>query len=139
MLSGISRISKIEGGVLGEFNVRIMVIDDSEMWQSQVGQIVEEHPTLEIVATATTAEDAIIKARECLPNVLIMDLNLPGLNGFEAAKRIREDFPKVKVVFLSVEHDPAIIRALLSLRGSAYVKKTRAWAELVKAINAVLS
>ena len=116
-----------------------MVVEDSELWQNQLTQILAEHPNLVIVATTTKGEEAILKARDVEPDIIIVDLNLPGINGFETAKLIREEFPKVKIIFFSVEHNPATIRAVLSLNGSAYVKKTRAWTELAKAIKAVLS
>jgi len=116
-----------------------MVVDDSELWRGQVDLILEQQPEFKIVAAAATGDEAIIKARELHPEVIVMDLGLPGMNGFEAAKQIREEFSDIKFVFFSVEHNPATIAATLSLRGSAYVMKTRGWTELAKAIRTVSS
>ena len=116
-----------------------MVVDDSKLWHDHVRQILEPYPGLEIVATAQTGEEAIIKARLRHPDVIVMDLGLPEMNGFEAAKQIREEFPEVKFVFFSVQSNPAMISAVLSLKGSAYVTKTRGWADLARAIKNVVS
>lgn len=124
---------------MGDSGIRILVVEDSELWQDQLTQILAEHPNLVIVGTTTKGEEAILKARDVQPDIIILDLNLPGINGFETAKLIREDFQNVKIIFFSVEHNPATIRAVLSLKGSAYVQKTRAWTELAEAVKAVLS
>ena len=124
---------------MGEFDIRLMVVDDSELWHDQVRQILEQYPGLEIVATAQTGEEAIIKARLRHPDVIVMDLGLPEMSGFEAAKQIREEFSEVKFVFFSVQSNPATISAVLSLKGSAYVTKARGWADLARAIKNVVS
>jgi DNA-binding NarL/FixJ family response regulator len=82
--------------------------------------------------------EAVQKALESQPNLILLDIGLPGLNGIEAAKRIRELAPLAKIVFLTQEHSPEIVREALILGASGYVHKPRAASDLLRIIEAVL-
>jgi DNA-binding NarL/FixJ family response regulator len=82
--------------------------------------------------------EAVQKARDSQPNLILLDIGLPKLNGIEAARRIRELAPLAKIVFLTQERSPEIVREALILGASGYVHKPRAASDLLPIIEAVL-
>ena len=117
--------------------VRILVVDDYPAWCSKTGHILER-PGWEIVGEAWDGPDAVWKARQLQPDIVILDIGLPGFNGIKAAKLIREKCPCTKIVFLSQETEDDIIKAAFAAGGAAYVPKANAISDLPLAIKVVL-
>lgn len=92
-----------------------------------------------IVGEASDGLEAVQKAVELKPDLILMDIGLPSQNGIEAARQIRVLVPKAKILFLSQETAPVVMQEALSVSGSAYVVKVNAGTELVPAIDAVFS
>ena len=118
--------------------IRILVADDFEGWRRQVRFLFQSRPEWQVIAEALDGPEAIQKAEELKPDLIVLDIGLPKLNGIEAARRIRQLSPSSKIVFLSQNNDRDVVRAALSTGALGYVHKTDAQSELVPAVDAVL-
>jgi DNA-binding NarL/FixJ family response regulator len=118
--------------------VRVLVVDDVEDWRRFVFSTLRAEP-FEIVGEASDGLMAVQLAEQMQPTVVLLDIGLPGLDGIKAGAGIRRVAPDAKIVFVSQQFDPDIVRAALQLGAWGYVLKSDAVRELVKAINTVLS
>jgi DNA-binding NarL/FixJ family response regulator len=116
----------------------ILVVDDFEEWRSQVRTILKVHPEWKIVAEACDGPDAVQKATELQPDIILLDVGLPTLNGIAAARIIRQKCPESRIIFLTQNQDREIMSEALSIGCAGYVLKTRAATELLDAIEATL-
>ena len=119
-------------------STRILIADDYEGWRRQVRLLFQERPQWQVIAEAADGPEAIQKAEELKPDLIVLDIGLPELNGIEAARRIRQTSPSSKIVFLSQNNDRDVVRAALSTGALGYVRKFDAGRELLHAIDAVL-
>ena len=117
--------------------VRVLVVDDVEDWRRFVSSMLRAEP-FEIVGEASDGLMAVQLAEQMQPTVVLLDIGLPGLDGIKAGAGIRRVAPDAKILFVSQEFDPDIIRAALQLGAWGYVLKSDAAQELVKAINTVV-
>jgi DNA-binding NarL/FixJ family response regulator len=115
------------------------VVDDFEPWRRFVSSTLRKEPGLQVVGEASDGLEAFQKAVELEPDLILLDLGLPTLNGIEAARRIREIVPDAKIIFLSEESSAAIVQEAMSLGARGYVVKTMAAVDLVTAVETVLS
>ena len=118
--------------------IDVLVVDDFTDWQQFVKTCLCQKPDVHIAGFATTAAEAIQKAKELQPDLVILDISLPGPDGIEAARQIRTLTPRSRILFLSGSSDPAIARQAI-MAGDGYVLKWDADLELVPGIEAVLS
>jgi DNA-binding NarL/FixJ family response regulator len=95
-------------------------------------------PELDVIAEAGDGLEAVQKAQELSPDLIILDIGLPNLNGLEAANRIRQVAPDAAIVFLTENSDKAVVQAALSTGARGYVLKTDAGRELLRAVAGVL-
>ena len=121
-----------------ESAVRILVVDDFEPWRRFVSSTLRQHPEFEILYEASDGLDAVEKAEELGPDLILMDVGLPMLNGIEAARRILDRTPQSNILFLSENRSSDIATAALSTGASGYVLKADAGSELLCAVEAVL-
>jgi DNA-binding NarL/FixJ family response regulator len=98
----------------------------------------QARPQWQVIAEAADGPEAIQKAEELKPDLIVLDIGLPKLNGIEAARRIRRVSPSTKIVFLSQNNDPDVVRVALSTGALGYVQKTDVRSDLLPAIEAVL-
>ena len=119
-------------------SVRILVVDDFEPWRQQVCSILQTRPELRVVAEIADGLEAVQKAQELKPDLILLDIGLPNLDGLEAANRIRQVAPDTKILFLTQNSDKDMVRAALSTGAQGYVLKTDAGSELLPAVAGVL-
>jgi len=117
---------------------RILVVDDHEQWRRLICASLAAQPQFHIIGTASDGLEAVQKAEELLPELIVLDVGLPGLNGIEVARRIRELSPEIKVLLISENRLPEIAESALRLGALGYVLKSRAESELLPAVDAVL-
>lgn len=130
-------ISKIEEGrVLS--SIRVLVVEDHGDWRRQVRLLLEARPDLHIVCEVADGRDAIAKAEELNPELILLDIGLPTLSGLEAAPEIRRVSPNSKILFLTQNNSPELVQAALGAGALGCVHKLYAVRELLHAVDAVL-
>ena len=117
--------------------LRVMLADDHETVREGLKMIVNAQDDMEVVGFAADGREAVTKAQELLPDVLVMDISMPKLNGLKATQKLNEVCPQVRVLTLSRHADDGYIRELLGAGACAYVLKQSAPSELIHAIRAV--
>lgn len=118
-------------------DLHILVVDDFAPWRKRFRSILELRTEFQLVGEASDGLEAMQKAEELKPDLIVLDIGLPKLNGLETEKRLRQLVPSAKVIFLTAIDDVDVVQAALS-HGAAYVLKADASSELLPAINAVL-
>jgi DNA-binding NarL/FixJ family response regulator len=119
-------------------SIRILIADDFEDWRRQLRLLFQARPQWQVIAEAADGPEAIQKARELKPDLIVLDIGLPKLNGIEAARRIRRLSPRSRILFLSLHNSPDMVQAALSTGALGYVHKTDANSVLLPAVEAVL-
>ena len=117
---------------------RVLVVDDFEPWRHHVSSMLQTQPDLRVVAEAADGLGAVQKAQELKPDLILLDIGLPNLDGLAAAKRIRQVAPAAPIIFLTANSDKGMVRAALSTGAAGYVLKTDAARELLTAVAGVL-
>src|SRR4029079_9597320 len=117
--------------------LRIVLADDHETVREGLKMIINAQEDMEVVGFAGDGRDAVARAQELLPDVLVMDISMPKLNGLQATLKLIECCPEVKVLTLSRHADDGYVRGLLAAGACAYVLKQSAPSELIHAIRAV--
>jgi DNA-binding NarL/FixJ family response regulator len=117
---------------------RILLVDDHKDWRKRVRLLLRERPECQIIGEASDGLEAVQKAEELKPDLILLDIGLPNVNGIEAARRIRQLSPNSKIVFLSAEYSLDVVQVALSTGAHGFVNKARAQSELLRAIDAVL-
>jgi DNA-binding NarL/FixJ family response regulator len=117
---------------------RVLIVEDFDPFRQFILSTLRENPQLQIVGEATDGLDAVQKAEELKPDLILLDIGLPNLNGIEAKNRICKLLPDTKIIFLSQDNDPEIVGAVLSNGAQGYVLKVDVGNELLPAIKAVL-
>jgi DNA-binding NarL/FixJ family response regulator len=119
--------------------VRVLVVEDFEPFRKFVTSTVGGVRDLQIIGEVTDGLTAVLKAVELQPDLILLDIGLPILNGFEAARRIRKLVPDSKIIFFTDESSAEVAQEALSIGAWGYVTKTRAGTELLAAVEAVMS
>lgn len=117
--------------------MRILIADDHSVVRSGLKLILGAQADLEIVGEAATGEETIAKAIQLRPDILLLDIAMPGMNGLDAARVVREKVPKIRIVVLTMYDDEAYLGQFLAIGAAGYVLKQAADTELVAAIRAV--
>jgi DNA-binding NarL/FixJ family response regulator len=117
---------------------RIMVVDDFNEWRRKVCSILEQHQELLVVGEASDGAEAVQKAKELQPDLIVLDIGLPKLDGIKAALRISELSPSSKILFFSQDSDVGTVQAALRTGAWAYVHKLSAGTDLLSAVAALL-
>jgi DNA-binding NarL/FixJ family response regulator len=117
---------------------RILVVDDYEPWRRFFSTTLQKRPELQVIGEAVDGLEAVQKARQLQPDLILLDIGLPRLNGIEAARRIRELSPDSKILFVSENRSWVIAEEALRTGAAGYVVKSDAASELLPAVEAVL-
>lgn len=119
-------------------SVRVLVVDDYELWRRYLSKRLGSELGLEIIGEVSDGLDAVRRAQELLPDLVVLDVGLPSLNGIEAARQIREISPSSKIIFVSEDRSPDVVEEALSAGAGGYVVKSYAGEELLPAVEAIL-
>ena len=120
-------------------SIRILLADDHKITRQGLRSLLDKQQDMEVVAEAEDGRTAVRLAGELLPNVVIMDVTMPDLNGIEATRQIVGQSPDVKIIALSMHSDTLFVTEMLRSGASGYLLKDCAFEELSRAIHAVVA
>ncbi len=120
-----------------EKRIRVLVVDDHAIVRKGVRMVVEREADMEVVGEAKTGKEAVDAVRRDKPEVVVMDVSMPDMNGIEATRKIVEELGVVKVLCLSMHRDGVYVREILKAGARGYLVKDSEEDDLVKAIRAV--
>jgi DNA-binding NarL/FixJ family response regulator len=118
--------------------LKILVVEDYEVFRRFLCSALQQRAAFQVIEEVSDGLDAVQKAQELQPDLVLLDIGLPKLNGLEAGRRIRKISPNSKILFLSQESSPDVVQEALRLGAQGYVLKARAQSDLLPAIDAVL-
>ena len=118
--------------------VRILVVDDVVLFRQFVVELLEKRPELQVVGEASDGLETLQKAVELRPDLILLDIGLPSLNGIEVARQMRSLVPESKIIFLTQESSADVVQEALGLGARGYVVKIKARVDLFAAVEAVL-
>jgi DNA-binding NarL/FixJ family response regulator len=116
----------------------ILLVDDSERWRAALSEVIRAEPHLHVIATASDGDEAVSKAEKYQPNLVLLDIQMPRLNGIKAAEKIFQVSPKSMIIFVTQNSSPPVMEAALNTGALGYVMKTTVASELTQAIEAVM-
>jgi DNA-binding NarL/FixJ family response regulator len=117
--------------------IRVVVVDDHPVVRAGIITLLSQEPGIAIVGEASSGEAALELVRELQPDVLLLDIEMPGIKGYEVARRIREECLPVSILVLSAYEDRHYIQELLSIGASGYLVKEEAPGAIIEAIQRV--
>lgn len=118
--------------------IRLILADDHCLMREGLRALLEQEETFSIVGEADNGRDAVDLARQKMPHVMIMDVSMPDLNGIEATRQILTDHPSIRIIALSGHSKMDFVRKMLEAGAAAYVLKSRAYEELIRAVREVM-
>lgn len=117
--------------------IRVLVVDDHEMFRTAICSILTEENDIEVVAEVSDGANALIEVQQHKPDIVLLDISMPGLDGLDAARIIKNADFSCRVIILSMHADPAYVSRAMAENAAAYVLKEQALDDLVDAIRAV--
>ena len=117
--------------------IRVLLCDDHTLFREGVKAILRDEPSIEIVGEAEDGRQAVAKAAELAPDVILMDIAMPDLSGFEATRRVLQHDPRAKVIILTMYEEEEVINRCLGAGAAGYVLKDAPRAHLIHAIDVV--
>lgn len=118
--------------------IRVLVVEDFEPFQQFVCSTVKKNSELQVICKASDGLEAVQQAQRMRPDLILIDVGLPKLDGIEAARQIRESVPSSKIIFLSQNSDADVIQRAFEVGANGYVLKTMAGTDLLRAVGAVI-
>lgn len=117
--------------------VRVLVADDHAVLRAGLRMLINAHPEMEVVGEAANTGEVVEKVRALNPDVVTLDLTMPGRSSIKTIEELRQEHPRTQVLVLTMHDDPAYLRAVMAAGAAGYVVKTAADAQLLNAIQAV--
>lgn len=120
-----------------ETMINILLIDDHDLTRRQMASLIKHQSDMEVIAEAVNGEESLATARKSKPDVIVMDILLPGMSGVDASRQIVKALPGSRILILSNHSGEALVQAALDAGALGYVRKDHAFEELIPAIRAV--
>jgi DNA-binding NarL/FixJ family response regulator len=119
--------------------LRIMLVDDHPLIREAIGHVVKGAPEFELVGEAADGQECLARIDECRPDILVLDIAMPHINGEQVARELHRSYPELKIIALSGYTDRQFVRAMSKAGAKAYVVKSASGRELIHALRAVAS
>ena len=120
-------------------SIKILIADDHQLFREGLINLLSDSSEIEVIAQAEDGKEAIIKAKKFNPDIVIMDIGMPVMNGVEATEILKKELPDIKVIAISMYSDKHFIKGMLEAGASGYLLKSCTYDQLIEAINAVYS
>lgn len=120
-------------------DIKLLLVDDHQVVRTGLRMLLEGQPDMKIVGEADSGLDALEKARELSPDVIVMDITLPDISGIEATRRVKDEFPNISVIALTIHEDEQYFFEMLQAGASGYVPKRAAPEDLITSIRAAFA
>lgn len=118
-------------------SIRILIVDDHRILRAGLIKLLSPDSDIEVVGEATSGEQAIQMAQEIKPEIILMDIGMPGMDALEVVRTITQTMPATRVLMLTMHEDSALVQAYIRAGASGYIMKRAAESELIDAIHAV--
>lgn len=120
-------------------NITLMIVDDQDLFRVGLHELLMQQQYIDVVATASTGLEAADKAMQFKPDIIIMDISMPGIDGIEATELILRDQPDCKIITLTAHNSPEVINHALNAGAKGFIPKDCTAQELIEAIKSVYS
>ena len=120
-------------------HIRTLLVDDDDGFRTRVKTVLGAESAIEIVGEATDGQEAIRKTRELAPQIILMDIRMPTMNGIDATKRIKQEMPEIKVLVLTLFDEEEYRNAMLDNGADGYILKQALFDELIPTIHQLCS
>jgi two-component system response regulator NreC len=117
--------------------IPVLITEDHGLMRAGLRALLEGDPDIEVVGEAASAEDLFLMLGQAPPEIVLLDIGLPGMDGIEATQRIKERFPEIQVLILTVYEEESLLREAIKAGAAGYIVKRAAEDELINAIRAV--
>lgn len=118
--------------------VRVALVEDQRLVRQVLSALLAREPGIEVVGEAASGREAIALAQATRPDVMLLDISLPGIDGIEVARILHRQLPEVKVIALSMHNEQRVVQEMLAAGAIGYVDKSSAYEELPRAVRAVM-
>ncbi|HLB42154.1 MAG TPA: UvrY/SirA/GacA family response regulator transcription factor [Gammaproteobacteria bacterium] len=119
--------------------IKVLLVDDHELVRMGIKRLLQDVQTLKVMGEASTGEEAVLLAKELVPDVVIMDVNMPGIGGLEATRKMMRHNPDIKILALTIYEDEPYPSRFLQAGASGYITKDCNAEEMIKAIRTIYS
>jgi len=119
-------------------SVKVLIVDDHAIVRAGLRALLKSEDGMDLVGEATSGEEALQLSQELHPNVIVLDLSLPGMDGIQVTRQIKVEQPEIRILILTVHEDEALLREAINAGASGYIIKHAAESELISAIHSVL-
>lgn len=118
--------------------IRILLVDDHKIVREGISSLLKQYPDMEVIGEAADGRSALRLVKELSPDLVIMDISMPDLNGIDATRRINAEHPEIKVIALSMHYDKQFVSEMFKAGAEGYLLKDSAFEELEHAIRIVM-
>lgn len=119
--------------------IKVMLVDDHDLVRTGIKRLLEDHPKIEIVGEAVSGEQALQQVTEYDPDVVLMDINMPGIGGLEATRKLLQRKPLLKIIVVTMHEDDLFPQRFLKAGALGYITKGAKVEEMLQAIQAVMA
>jgi two-component system response regulator NreC len=120
-------------------SIKIIVVDEHKILREGLSTLIAKQPDMEIIGEATDGREALELLEKLMPDLILMDVTMPNLNGIEATRKIKSKNPEIEIIALSLHSDRRYVLGMIDAGASGYLLKECAFEELVRAINTVMA
>ncbi len=122
---------------MNALSLRVLVVDDSELVRRSICSLLKAQADIEVISEASDGIDAVRKAREHKPDLVLMDITMPSMNGLEATRVIKRELPSTQILMVSQFDDAGFLSEAVAAGASGYVVKSAAHRELIPAVRRI--
>lgn len=119
--------------------IKVMLVDDHDLVRTGIKRLLEDHPNIKIVGEATSGEQALDQVSENDPDVVLMDINMPGIGGLEATRKLLQRKPMLKIIVVTMHEDDMFAQRFLKAGAMGYLTKGAKVDEILRAVEAVMA